>query len=179
MADKAGLDANIQPLKTVRGGSDLPSVILRKAADSGESSGGAFRQASSRTDNVPNFTVSPTLIGRCRTRAVILSKACSMATGWSIIVPGGKADGSSGGGATAGALSLGAGGAFLGISSWAEAANAIPRARNAPANVLNAIKDAPAVQVGEPVPWPLRSAPHRQRLRRRYRRSCCFRRSCT
>ena len=48
-------------------------MILRKAADSGESSGGALRQASTRIDNVPNVPTCPTWIGRRLTRAVILS----------------------------------------------------------------------------------------------------------
>jgi len=71
---------------------DLLSVILRNAAASGESSGGALRQASTLIVSVPKVAVSPTFTGMRFTRAVILSSAWSMATGSSTIVPGGSAD---------------------------------------------------------------------------------------
>lgn len=47
MAEIDGLDANIQPLKTQVESSDLGarSHTCRKAADSGRSSGAAWRQA--------------------------------------------------------------------------------------------------------------------------------------
>jgi hypothetical protein len=67
-------------------------VIFTNAAASGESSGGALRQALTWTDSVPNVAACPTLTGMRFTRAVILSSACNMATGWSTIEPGGNAD---------------------------------------------------------------------------------------
>jgi hypothetical protein len=75
MADKAGLEANIQPRKMPFAGSPgRTSQTSRKAALSGVSSGGRLSQARVISSSVPNFTVAPMGASILETRPVTLSK---------------------------------------------------------------------------------------------------------
>ena len=81
MADKAGLEANIQPRNTMAVGSpSRTSAISRKAELSGGSSGGRLSQVRAMISNVPNRTTRPTGAATVETLAVALSSACSTAT---------------------------------------------------------------------------------------------------
>lgn len=83
MADNAGLDANIQPEKTLtRGSLSRTSVISRKAADSGGSSGGRLSQVRAVISKPPNRIGSPTGALRVVTRAVTLSRPRRTAIGY-------------------------------------------------------------------------------------------------
>jgi len=78
MADRAGEDANIHPLKTDDGSSfRLISRISRKAEVSGGSSGGVLLQDRAVISNVPKRTGWSIGTSRLETRAVILSSVPS------------------------------------------------------------------------------------------------------
>src|SRR5262249_55694717 len=81
--ESAGLEANIQPLKTRTGPDDSPgfvSSIWRKAELSGVSSGGRFLQARTVIVSVPNFTGRSSGASNFEIRAVVLSRPCSTAS---------------------------------------------------------------------------------------------------
>ena len=76
-----GLEANIQPVNAVLVAvPGSATLISRKAALSGGSVGGVFRQARAVIRKVPKATSVPIGSRSSLVRAVILSSACSSAT---------------------------------------------------------------------------------------------------